>query len=492
MTTTSISHDAPAASDRRWVALAVIAVAQLMTALDATIVNIALPTAQHALGFGDSARQWVVTAYTLCFAGLLLLGGRIADVVGRRRAFQIGLVGFAAASLIAGVAPNLGVLIAGRAMQGAFAALISPTALSLLAVTFTDTKERAKAFGVFGAVASSGAAVGLLLGGVLTEYADWRWCLFVNVGIAAGVFVASRVALPNPPRFDAARVEVVSAALATAGLAAVVFGCSQAASRGWSSLVVVGSLVGGAAAIGAFVARQRIVAEPLLPLRILADRNRAGAYLAAATAIVGVFGMFLMLTYYLQTVLDYSPVRAGVAVLPLTVANSLSGYQLGSRLLPRVAPRALIAGGLFLAAAGLAVLTQLDVHSTYATSVLPAEVLIGTGMGALFPPAFSLAIHGVTQRDAGVASAVINTATQVGSSIGTALLNTLAVSATAGYVASHASSPTLHIAALVHGYARATGWSAALLVAVGVIVYVLVNAPRPSADSHLTRRPPPP
>ena len=217
-------------------------------------------------------------------------------------------------------------------------------------------------------------------------------------------------------------------------------------------------------------------------MRILADRNRAGAYLAAATAVVGVFGMFLMLTYYLQTVRHYSPVHAGVAVLPLTVANSLSGYQLGSRLLPRVAPRVLIAGGLILAAAGLAVLNRLDVHSTYLTSVLPAEVLIGTGMGALFPPAFSLAIHGVTQRDAGVASAVINTATQVGSSIGTALLNTLAVSATAGYVASHAPSPTLHVAALVHGYANATGWSAALLVAVGAIAYVLINAPRPPAE----------
>jgi MFS family permease len=349
-------------------------------------------------------------------------------------------------------------------------------------MTFTDSKERAKAFGVFGAVASSGAAVGLLLGGMLTEYADWRWCLFVNVGIAFGVFVASRGALPNPPRFEAARVEVVSAVLATAGLAAFVFGCSQAAPHGWSSAVVIGSLGGGAVAIGAFVARQRMIAAPLLPLRILADRNRAGAYLAAATAVIGVFGMFLMLTNYLQAVRHYSPVHAGVAVLPLTLANSLSGYQLGSRLLPRVAPRMLIAGGLFIAAAGLALLAQLDVHSSYATSVLPAEVLIGTGMGALFPPAFSLAIHGVTQRDAGVASAVINAATQVGSSIGTALLNTLAVSATAGYFASHAPSPTLRVAALVHGYASATAWSAGLLAAVGVVAYVLINAPRPPVE----------
>jgi EmrB/QacA subfamily drug resistance transporter len=466
------------ARDRRWLALVVIAVAQLMTALDATIVNIALPTAQRSLGFGDGARQWVVTAYTLCFAGLLLLGGRVADVVGRRRALQIGLTGFALASLLAGLAPNLPVLIAGRALQGVFAALISPTALSLLAVTFTEAKERARAFAVFGAVASSGAAVGLLLGGVLTEYLDWRWCLFVNVGIASGALVAGRIVLPDPPRFGSAGIDGLSAALATGGLAAVVLGCSQAARNGWSSAVVIGSLVGGVAALAAFAVRQARMTVPLLPLRILADRNRAGAYLAAATAVVGVFGMFLMLTYYLQVVRGYSPVRAGLAVLPLTLANSLAGYQLGTRLSPRVAPRLPIAGGLLVAASGLAVLTRLDPDSGYLTSVLPAQALIGIGMGALFPPAFTLAIRGVTQRDAGVASALINTATQVGGSIGTALLNTVAVTATAAYAAAHPPGSAAHIVALVHGYASATGWSAILLAAIGTLTFLLVDAPR--------------
>jgi EmrB/QacA subfamily drug resistance transporter len=468
--------------DRRWLALAVIAVAQLMTALDATIVNIALPSAQHSLGFDDGARQWVVTAYTLCFAGLLLLGGRISDVIGRRRAFLVGLGGFALASLLAGLATDLPVLIAGRALQGAAAALISPSALSLLAVTFTDRGERAKAFAVFGAVVSCGAAVGLLVGGLLTDFTGWRWCLFVNVAIAA-VVALGRNALPDAAPTGGAGIDITSAALATGGLAVLVFACSQAAPRGWSSPLVVGSLIGGAAALSLFALRQQRIRAPLLPLRILADRNRAGAYLSAAAAVVGSFGMFLMLSYYMQVVLHYSPARAGLAVLPLTIANAVSGYQLGSRLVPRVPPRVLLVGGLLIAAGGLAVLSRLTPHSDYLTSVLPAEVLVGAGMGALFPPAFALAVHRVTDRDAGVASAVINTATQVGSSIGTAVLNTVAVTTTAAYLTTHLGSTT-QVGALVHGYATAAGWSAATLAAAAVIVAVVINAPSPNRQAH--------
>ncbi|WP_432970440.1 MFS transporter [Dactylosporangium sp. CA-233914] len=466
------------ASKGRWLGLGVIAAAQLMTALDATIVNIALPSAQSDLAFGDAQRQWVVTAYTVCFAGLLLLGGRVADVLGRRRAFQIGLVGFALASLVAGLAPTLPVLVAGRALQGAFAALIAPTALSLLAVTFTEQRERARAFAVYGAVASSGAGAGLLLGGVLTEYLDWRWCLFVNVLIAAIVLAVGRSVLPDPPRFGSARIDAMSAGLATGGLAALVFGCNQAARHGWTSALVLGWLAAGVCALAGFGLRQWRMASPLLPLRLLTDRNRAGAYVAAATAVVGAFGMFLLLTYHLQVVLGYSPARAGLAVLPMTLANSLSGYQLGNRLMLRVAPRILIAGGLLIAASGLAVMTQLTPHSGYFTIVLPAEVLIGAGMGALFPPAFQLAIRGVTPRDAGVASAVINAAAQVGGSIGTAAINALAVSSTAAYLATHAPSPSRQVAALVHGYVYATAWSTALLTVMAVLVFVLVTSPR--------------
>jgi EmrB/QacA subfamily drug resistance transporter len=472
------SETRPGKLDRRWLALGVIAAAQLMTALDATIVNIALPSAQHALGFSDAQRQWVVTAYTVCFAGLLLFGGRAADAFGRRRSFQIGLAGFGLASLLAGLAPGLPVLVAGRALQGAFAALISPTVLSLLAVTFTEQRERARAFAVFGAVASSGAAAGLLLGGVLTDYLDWRWCLFVNVVLTGAVLAVGHAVLPDPPRFGSAGLDAVSAVLATGGLAAVVFGCGRAAEGGWSSPIVLGALIGGAIVLAVFVLRQSRITNPLLPLRILAHRGRAGAYLAVATAVIGSFGMFLMLTYHLQMVLHYSAARAGLAVLPMTLANALSGYQLGNRLMPRVAPRILIGGGLLVAAAGLAVMTRLTPHSGYLTSILPAEVLLGVGMGAVFPPAFQLAIRGVAQRDTGVASAAVNAATQVGSSIGTAVLNSLAVGATATYLATHAPTPFRQQAALVHGYATATAWATGLLTAMAVFVFILIHSPR--------------
>jgi EmrB/QacA subfamily drug resistance transporter len=469
---------------RRWIVLLVIAAAQLMTALDATIVNIALPSAQQALGFSDAQRQWVVTGYTLCFAGLLLLGGRLADTFGRRRMFQVGLLGFGLASLLAGVAPSLPVLIAGRAAQGVFAALIAPTALSLLAVTFTEPKQRARAFAVYGAVASSGAASGLLLGGVLTEYLDWRWCLFVNAAVAPVVLLAGRWALPDPPQFETARIDMPSTVLATGGLAAVVFGCSRAAEDGWTSTAVLGGLVAGGLALGGFVLRQARVPAPLLPLPLFRDRGRVSAYLAVAVAVVGVFGMFLLLTYYLQGVLGYSPALAGVAVLPLALANALSGYQLGNRLMSRVAPRLLIAGGLLVAACGLAVMSRLSSGSSYFSVVLPAEVLVGVGLGAIFPPAFRLAVHGIAPRDAGVASALANIATQVGSSIGVAVLNTIAVTATAAYAAAHASAARPSTAALIHGYATAAASAAGLLAAAAVLVFIVAATPRPQPSQE--------
>jgi EmrB/QacA subfamily drug resistance transporter len=469
--------------ERRWLALVVIALAQLMVALDATIVNIALPSAQGALGFSDSDRQWVITAYTLSFAGLLLLGGRIADRIGRRRAFLAGLAGFAAASALAGAATGFEMLVAGRALQGAFAALLTPTALSMVAVTFTEPRERAKAFGVYGAVASSGGAAGLLLGGALTEYLDWRWCLYVNVVIAGCALFAGRAVLPSPPVAASEKIDLIAGALITSGLAVVVFGCSQAVRHGWGSPEVVVPLAAGVLAICLFAARQAHSASPLLPPHIVANRDRAGAYLAVAAAVVGAFGMFLMLTYYFQVILQYSPLQAGVAFLPLTVAVSASAYGLGSRLLPRVAPRMLIVPGLLVAAAGLALLTRLDASSDYLTLILPAQLLLGAGMGCVFTPAISVATSGVEPRNAGVAAAAANTSMQVGGSIGTAVLNTIAVTATAGYLSSHAHSETAALNALVHGYASAIGWAAALLAAVAVVAMVLIRAPRPSPHS---------
>jgi EmrB/QacA subfamily drug resistance transporter len=473
-------HDRPPVADRRWIALIVIAVAQLMTALDATIVNIALPSAQRSLGFGDADRQWVITAYTLAFAGLLLLGGRIADRFGRRRSFMVGLAGFAAASALAGAAPGLPVLLAGRALQGAFAALLAPAALSLIAVTFPDRRERGTAFAVFGAVASSGAAAGLLAGGVLTEYLQWRWCLYVNVIIAVAAALAGRAVLPDPPDRSPGRVQLVDAILITVGLAAVVLGFSQAASHGWGSADMVVPFAGGALAVTVFLITQARRAEPLLPLHLLARPDRAGAYVAVATAVVSSFGLFLMLSYHFQTVLGYTPVRAGLAFLPMTAAVSGSGYAV-ARILPHVRPRTLMVPGLLLASAGLALLSTLDPGSGYLGLILPAELLVGAGMGGVFTPAINVVTSDVDPREAGVAAAVANTAMQIGGSVGVAVLNTIAVTAAHDSLADHDRPGE----ALVHGFGTAAGWTAILPACAAVVVLVTVRAARPALRPHL-------
>jgi len=471
-TTTGSSLAAGPGTDRRWAALCVIALAQLMVALDATIVNVALPTAQGVLGFDDAHRSYVVTAYTLSFAGLLLLGGKTSDRIGRRRALTLGLTGFGLASALAGAAPTFEVLVAGRALQGASAAFMAPAALALIASTFTEPRERGKAFGVFGAVASSGAVVGLLLGGVLTEYAGWRWCLYVNVVVAAAVIVTGRRVLPKDDGFPVP-VDVVSGVLATGGLASLVLGASEAAAHGWRSAEVLVPAVLGLAFVAVFLVRQRGLAAPLLPLSVLRDRGRATAYAATAISVVGTFGMFLMLTYHFQVVLEWSPIRTGLAFLPMSLAVAGSSYGLASRLMDRVAPRALVAPGLLVAAAGLALLTLLTPTSGYATLILPAEVLVGLGIGCVFTPSIGVATSGVDPRQAGVAAATANTAMQIGSSVGTAVLNTVAVSATRDFE----GTPT---AALVHGFATATGGAAVALVVGAVLVVALLRPAAPA------------
>jgi len=464
-------------SANRWLGLACISVAQLMVALDATVINIALPSAQQALSISDADRQWVVTAYTLAFGGLVILGGRVADTIGRRRAFLIGLAGFALASAAGGAAPTFAVLLAARAAQGACAALLTPTALSLLAVTFTEPRERAKAFAVFGAIAGTGGALGLLLGGVLTEYLQWRWCLFVNVPIALAALLAGRRVLPEMPAIRGPRLDFPGAVLVTAGLVSFVYGLSSAAIRGWSAPITTGTLVVGLVLVGVFLLTESRVQAPLLPLRIVLNRNRGGSYLAIGLAVVAMYGLFLLLTYDLQVVLRYSPVRAGLAFLPLSAAVLLSSTTVSRALLPKVPPRLLMAPGLLLGAAGMATLTALHAGAGYTTHILPAELLLGLGMGAVFVPAFSTATLGVGQRDAGVASAVAGTAQQVGASVGTALLNTIAASATAAYlIATPHAAPA---AALVHGYAQAAGWAALVLVVAAIAAGWLVNAGPP-------------
>ncbi|MBX6354710.1 MAG: MFS transporter [Micromonosporaceae bacterium] len=462
-----------------WAGLAVVATAQMMTAVDATVVNIALPSMQPTLGFGDADRQWVITAYTLAFAGLLLVGGRAADRFGRRRTFLVGLAGFASASALAGVAPDLPTLVAGRALQGAFAAVLAPSALSLITVLFDRPRQRATAFAVYGAVASSGAAVGLLLGGALTDYLNWRWCLFINVPIALGVLLVGRVVLPTPQGRGEVTIQLMPAVLATAGLAALVLGCAQAAEHGWTATRVVVPITASVAALTSFVALQARLPRPLLPLRLLRQRDRVGAYFALAVGVIGSFGMFLMLTYHFQTVAGYSPLRSGLAFLPMTASVTAIGYGVARRLASRVPPGALIAAGLLGSATGLALLTQLEVTSGYFTLILPAEILVGAGGAAIFTPAIGVVTTGVDRAEAGIAAAAANVAMQLGASLGVALLNSVAVDATRDYLSSHVPGPALSVEATVHGSGTATAWAAGLLSCAAVVTLITVRSARP-------------
>ncbi|MFI6759788.1 MFS transporter [Micromonospora sp. NPDC050417] len=467
------------ANPRRWTALIFISLAQLMVVLDATVVNIALPAAQHDLGISDGNRQWVITAYTLAFGGLLLFGGRIADIAGRKRIFTIGLLGFAAASALGGIAVNTGMLLGARALQGVFGALLAPAALSLLAVTFTEAKERAKAFGVFGAIAGGGGAIGLILGGVLTEYLNWRWALYVNIPFALVAAAGAVLVIKDVPGArNRNKLDIPGVVLATTGLVALVYAFTRAETDGWTAAWTLGSFVASAVLLATFVLVESKVAHPLLPLRVLTERNRAGVYSALGIAIIGMFGLFLFLTYYLQVVKGWSPVVTGLAFLPMIVGMITGSTQIGARLMNRVAPRLLMGPGFLVAALGMLILTQLKVDSSYAGLILPGMILLGLGMGTAFMPAMALGTYGVEPRDAGVASAMINTSQQVGGSIGTALLNTVAASATTAYLLDHGGNPSLVNEAAVHGYATAIWWAVGVLVAAAALTFTLVTAGR--------------
>lgn len=461
----------------RWVVLGVLALAQLMVVLDATIVNIALPHAQSSLGFDNADRQWIVTAYALAFGSLLLLGGRLSDLWGRKTTFIIGLVGFAAMSAAGGAAVNFDMLVAARAGQGVFGALLAPAALSLLTTTFTDPAERGKAFGIFGAIAGGGGAIGLLLGGMLTEWADWRWCLYVNLVIAAIALVGASLFLSshradNRPKLDLPGVITVSVALFS-----IVYGFSNAETNGWSDWATIAWLVAGAILLGVFVWLQSRTAHALLPLRVIADRTRGGSYLVVLIVGIGMFGIFLFLTYYLQQNLQFTPIQTGLAFLPMIGALIITATTSTAVLLPRFGPRWLMTIGMFVAAGGMVYLTQLSDTSSYATDILPALVILGLGLGASMAPAMQGAISGVSPSDAGVASATVNTMQQVGGSVGTALLSTIASSAAASYITDHAAGAAnaqqLSLLAAVHSY-TVTFWVAAGVFAAGGLVAALI------------------
>ncbi|MET7643909.1 MFS transporter [Streptomyces sp. NPDC005426] len=473
----------------RWKALAFIALAQLMVVLDATIVNIALPHAQTDLGITDANKQWVITAYALAFGGLLLFGGRIADLWGRKRTFVVGLIGFALASALGGAAQNQGMLFGSRALQGVFGALLAPAALSLLAVMFTDAKERAKAFGIYGAIAGGGGAVGLILGGFLTQTLNWRWTFFVNIPFAivaaAGAYFVIREPAGSRNR---ASLDIPGVVLSALGLVSLVYGFTRAESSGWSDALTIGTFIAAGVLLLAFVLTETKVKSPLLPLRVVTDRNRGGVYLSLGLAIIAMFGLFLFLTYYLQVVQGYSPIRTGFAFMPMIVGMITGSTQIGARLMTRVPARMLMAPGFLVAAVGMLLLTQLEVDTSYAAVILPGQLLLGLGMGTAFMPAMSLATHGIEPRDAGVASAMVNTSQQVGGAIGTALLNTIAASAATAYATSHAAlgatdPELLKLQSMVHGFTGAIWWAVGILAVAAAIAGTFINAGRPSATT---------
>ncbi|NUP52984.1 MAG: MFS transporter [Catenulispora sp.] len=466
---------------RRWLILAVIGLAQLMIVLDTTIVNIALPDAQKALGFSNGDRQWIVTAYSLAFGSLLLFFGRVSDLIGRRAMFLIGLAAFAGASVLGGAAPNFEILVVARALQGVAGAMLAPAALSLLSTTFTEAKERATAYAVFGGIAGSGAAIGMLLGGVLTEYLNWRYTLFVNVAISVVAIAGAATLIPRHTRqSDRPTLDLPGTLLVSAGLFGLVYGFANAESHAWSAPSTWGFLAGGAALLVLFTWWQTRASHPLLPLRVVLERNRGGSFLAMFITGAGMFGVFLFLNYYLQQILRYSPVMTGVAFLPMVAALMVTASLSTTKLYPRFGARPLVFLGMLVAAGGMAWLTGISLTSTYAASVLGPVLLVGIGMGMIFAPGMNAATSGIEARDAGVASATVNTSQQVGGSIGTALLNSLATSALAGYlVGKDAASPVVQAGAAVHSYVVAFWWAAAIFAAGAVVCGLILKGGKP-------------
>ena len=468
---TNPNYPAGQAPDR-WRTLLVIAIAQLMVVLDSSIVNIAIPSAKADLGITDANQQWVITAYTLAFGSLLLLGGRIADFVGRKKIFIIGLLGFAAASALGGIASTQALLFASRGLQGVFGALLAPAALSIVSVTFTDPKERARAFGVYGAISGGGAAIGLILGGALTEYFSWRWCLGVNVPIAvAAALLAIKYVHESKAGGDHS-YDLPGVLTASAGLFALVYGFNEAATKGWSDATTLTFLGVAAILLVVFVLIETKVANPLMPMRVVTERNRGGSYLGSLVVGAGLFSMFLFLGLYLQTVLGYTPLRSGFAFLPFT-AGIIVFAGIASQLLPKFGPRPLMVPGLVAAAVGLLLLTRITPETSYVTHVLPSLLIMSSGMALVFIPLSTTSLHGVGNRDAGVASALLNTSQQVGGSLGTALLNTVAATAATSYMTSNPDkAPTFGI---THGFTVAFTVSSALLLVGAVVLFFFIN-----------------
>jgi EmrB/QacA subfamily drug resistance transporter len=470
---------------RRWLILVVIGIAQLMVVLDLTVMNLALPSAQRDLGFSNVDRQWIVTAYSLSFGSLLLFAGRVADLVGRKVIFITGLVGFALASAVGGASVNFAMLVTARACQGVFGAMLAPAALSLLTTTFADPKERGKAFGVYGAIAGAGSAVGLLLGGALTEYLDWRWCMYINLVFAVIAVAGGAVLLKRHPRLADAKLDWPGVIAVSGGVFCLVYGFSNAAIHSWSSPSTWIFLVIGVVLLVAFALWQGRASHPLLPPRVVLDRNRGGAYLAILIVGAGMFGIFLFLTYYMQQSLGYSPVISGVAFLPMVACIVPAANISNIVLLPRIGPKPLVIAGMLLLAGAQFWLTHIGIKGDYVGDILGPLMITGLGMGLLFSTAMNTGTYGVSPRDAGVASASVNTGQQLGGSIGTSLLNTIAASSAASFAAgliasqgrpaTKAAAAQLQAQATVHGYTTVFWWCMGIFLAGAVIVGALMR-----------------
>jgi EmrB/QacA subfamily drug resistance transporter len=463
--------------DRRGLALAIVLGAQLMIILDLTVVNIALPGIASGLHFSAASLSWVLNAYALTFGGLLLLGGRTGDILGRRRVFGAGIVLFTAASLAGGLAQSAGWLLAARAAQGVGGAFASPAVLAMIAASFADGRERARALGIYTAVVMGGGSLGLVLGGVITEWVSWRWVLFINVPIGVLVAVAAPMFLPEtarqPGHFDA-----VGALTSTAGMVSLVYGIIRAAADGWGNPVTLAALTAAAILLAGFVWRESRAQQPITPLRLFADRRRAGSYLTRLLIVAGMFGMFFFLTQFVQEILGFSPLRAGISFLPMTAA--LFGVsRLAPRLVSRFRPWTLMVTGMLPVVAGMTWLSRIEPGTGYLAGVLGPMLLIGAGMGVVFVPLTMASLSGVRPEDSGAASSMVNVMQQVGGSLGLAVLVT-AASGAMGHAAGQA--------AVVHGMSRAFTLAAVLdVLALLVVLTVMRPAPGETRTTAASR-----
>ncbi|MCO4251600.1 MFS transporter [Pseudarthrobacter raffinosi] len=456
----------------QWGALVFLALAQFMVVLDGTIVNLALPRLQIEMGVSDTTRSWVVTAYALVFGAFLLLGGRVADFWGRKRTFIVAAAGFAIASLAGGIAQEAWELIGARALQGLFAALLAPAALALLTVSFPGGKDRGTAFAIFGSISGVGAAVGVLLGGFLTDYMSWRWTFFVNVPIAIIALVGVIYMVRESKAAGPAKYDWPGVVLAALGLGSLVYGFTNA-EHGWGAPEARGFIFAGVVLLVLFVAVEKKVKHPLLPLRVATERNRAAAFLAAFLSGAVLIGGILFINFYIQIVLGFAPFIAGIASLPMTVVLIVTA-ALVAKNLPKLGAKIPTAVGPAFMAAAMLWLTQVTAEGTYAVNMLPALILMGIGLGMVFVPMQNLALFSVDKDDAGVASALVNASQQIGGSLGIALFSTIAAAATAAAGAAGGSQ----MVALSAGYSSVFLWAAGVAILIAPLALLLITITR--------------